>query len=330
MNDIDKYLDKVLQNNVEDDAEHTIYEISKEKECSPLFPITKVIKDSFSSIKDRYFSREMITGIPTGFKKFDELTSGLQKSNLIILASHPWMGKTAFALNVALNVALTQTPVAIFSLDKFKEEIGLRLLSSEARIDLESLQKGSLGEKDWTKLTTAAERFAGAPLFIDDTPDISVSTIATKVRRLKADAGLGLIIVDYIQLIRDGNNKPKILEICRSLKELAIELKIPIIAISQTTSTPRDRFPDRRPKIEDLRENNVYAQVADLITFIYRDEVYNTSDDNPDKGMAEIIVARHRNGPVGSVRLAFTKEYSRYENLKPSDGITVGAKGSCH
>lgn len=325
-----KSLEKDMRGKNKNKTENSTLEISNNEGTSSLVSIADLVKDSFKSIEDRYSSKKKVTGIATGFKIFDELTAGLQKSDLIVIASHPGMGKTSFVLNISLSIAIQGIPVAYFSLDKSKENLTLRILSSEARIDLDRLKGGFLEADDWRQLTAAAGRISDSKLIlIDDMPCVNISQIVTQVRRIYEDKGLALIVVDYIQLIQDGN-KPKIMDICRSLKELAKEINLPVIAVSQTTSKPRDRFPDRRPMFEDLRENNVYAQTADIIIFIYRDEVYNMSEDNPCKGLAEIIVARHRNGPVGTVRLAFHKEYLRFDNFKPLREVNIKPVGSCH
>jgi replicative DNA helicase len=308
--DVDEVLDK---------AEHSIFEISENKVRPSFYPIRDIVKDSFRSIEDLYARKEMITGVATGFEKLDDLTSGLQNSDLIIIAGRPSMGKTAFALNIAQFAALeTQTPVAIFSLEMSKEQLTFRLLASEAKVDSQRLRKGFLGETDWPKLTTAAGRLSEAPIFIDDTAAISVLEMKAKSRRLKADQGLGLIVVDYIQLMRGGSyresREQEISEISRSLKALAKELKLPVIALSQLNRKVEDRT-NRRPQMADLRESGAIEQDADVIAFIYRDEVYNKSEDNPEKGVAEIIVAKQRNGPTDTVRLAFLEKFTTFENL---------------
>jgi len=298
-----------------DRAENKIIEISKNRVQPCFYPIRDIVKDSFRSIEGLYSRKELITGVPTGFEKIDDLTHGLQKSDLIIIAGRPGMGKTTLALNIAQFVTMEcQIPVAIFSLYESKEELAFRLLASESKVESQRLRIGFLGATDWPKLTIAAGRLSEAPLFIDDTPGISVSKIAIRARRLKDDAGLGLIIVDYIQLMQTGNHKPKILKICHSLKALAKELEIPIVVISKLNHRPKDR-PDYRPQIEDLRETDAFEQEADVIAFIYRDDVYNKSDDNPEKSIAEIIVAKHRNGPTGIVKLAFMEKFMSFNNL---------------
>ena len=308
--DVEQILDK---------AEHSIFEISENKVRPSFYPIRDIVKESFRSIEDLYSRKELITGVPTGFEKIDDLTSGLQKSDLIIIAGRPSMGKTAFALNIAQFASLeSQIPVAIFSLEMSKEQLAFRLLASEAKVDSQRLRKGFLGETDWPKLTTAAGRLSEAPLFIDDTPAITVLEMKAKSRRLKADAGLGLIVVDYIQLMRGGSyrdsREQEISEISRSLKGLAKELRVPVIALSQLNRKVEDRT-NRRPQMADLRESGAIEQDADVIAFIYRDEVYNKSDDNPEKGIAEIIIGKQRNGPTGTIKLAFLEKFTSFENL---------------
>ncbi|MGB5216818.1 MAG: replicative DNA helicase [Smithella sp.] len=309
--------------NILDSAEHHIFEISENKVRQDFSPIKDVVKESFKSIEGLYASKELITGVTTGFHKLDELTAGLQKSELIIIAGRPSMGKTAFALNIALNAAMdAQVPAAIFSLEMSKEQLAFRLLSSKARVDSQRLRKGFLGETDWPKLTTAAGLLSETPLYIDDTAAITVLEMKAKSRRLKADKGLGLIVVDYIQLMRSSythdSREREISDISRSLKALAKELKVPVVALSQLNRQVESRT-NRRPQMADLRESGAIEQDADVIAFIYRDEVYNKSEDNPDKGVAEIIIAKQRNGPTDTVKLAFVDKYTSFENLSRVD-----------
>jgi replicative DNA helicase len=302
-----------------DEAEHAIFEISENKIRPSFYPIRDIIKDSFKTIERLYAKKELVTGVATGFDKIDDITSGLQKSDLIIIAGRPSMGKTAFALNIAQYAALELgVPVAIFSLEMAKEQLATRMLAAEARVDSQRLRKGFLGETDWPKLTTAAGRLSEAPIYIDDTPAITTIEMKAKSRRLKAENGLGLIILDYLQLMRGNSSRDsreqEISEISRSLKALAKELSVPVIALSQLNRKVEDRT-SRRPQMADLRESGAIEQDADLIAFIYRDEVYNRSDDNPEKGIAEIIIGKQRNGPTGTVKLAFQEKYTRFENL---------------
>ncbi len=303
-----------------DQAEHSIFEISENKVRPSFSELRDIVKSSFKSIESLYSRKELITGVPTGFDKLDDLTSGLQNSDLIIVAGRPSMGKTAFALNIAQFAALEgQITVAVFSLEMSKEQLAFRLLASEARVDSQRLRKGFLGETDWPKLTAAAGRLSDAKLYIDDTAAITVLEMKAKSRRLKAEKNLGLIVVDYIQLMRGtggsrDSREQEISEISRSLKALAKELSVPVIALSQLNRQVESRT-NRRPQMADLRESGAIEQDADVIAFIYRDEVYNKSEDNPDKGTAEIIVAKQRNGPTDTVKLAFLDKFTRFENL---------------
>jgi replicative DNA helicase len=300
-----------------DESEHTIFEISENKVKPTFYPIKEIIKDSFKTIESLYERKALITGVSTGYKKVDEITSGFQNSDLIIIAGRPSMGKTALAINIAQYASIeNETPVAIFSLEMSKEQLAFRLLASEARVDSQRLRKGFVGEVDWPKLTTAAGRLSEAPIYIDDTPAISVLEMKAKARRLKAEKGLGLVILDYLQLMRGRgpSREQEISEISRSLKSLAKELEVPVVALSQLNRQVEARS-DRRPQLADLRESGAIEQDADVIMFIYRDEVYNKSEDNPEKGLAEIIVGKQRNGPTGLVKLSFLKEYTRFENL---------------
>jgi replicative DNA helicase len=309
--------------NILDEAEHTIFEISENKIKPAFYPIKEIVKDSFRTIEKLYEKKELVTGVPTGFEKLDDLTSGFQKSDLIIIAGRPSMGKTAFALNITQHVAIEKgIPVALFSLEMAKEQLSLRMLASEAKVNSQRLRKGFLGETDWPKLTTAAGRLSEAPIFIDDTPAITVLEMKAKARRLKSETDLGLIVLDYLQLMRGirfkDSREQEISEISRSLKALAKELNIPVVALSQLNRKVEDRT-NKRPQLADLRESGAIEQDADVITFIYRDEVYNRSEDNPEKGMAEIIIGKQRNGPVGMVKLAFLEKYTSFVTLAMSD-----------
>ena len=301
-----------------DEAEHAIFEISEHKIRPSFYPMKDIIKDSFRTIERLYERKELVTGVPTGFGKIDEITSGLQNSDLIIIAGRPSMGKTAFALNIAEHVALEENiAVAIFSLEMAKEQLAMRMFSSIAKVNSQKLRRGFVGETDWPKLTTAAGRLSEAPIFIDDTPAITVLEMKAKARRLKADKGLGLVILDYLQLMRSSGSKDsreqEISEISRSLKALAKELAVPVIALSQLNRKVEDRT-NRRPQMADLRESGAIEQDADVIAFIYRDEVYNKSEDNTERGFAEIIIGKQRNGPTGTVKLVFQEQFTRFEN----------------
>lgn len=306
-----------------DEAEQAIFAISEKKIRPTFYPIKDIVKDSFRTIEDLYHRKELVTGVPTGFTKVDDLTSGLQKADLIIIAGRPSMGKTAFALNIAQHVAMqTATPVCLFSLEMAKEQIAMRMLAATAKVDSQRIRKGFLGEMDWPKLTTAAGSLSEAPIFIDDAAAITVLEMKAKARRLKAEHGLGLVIIDYLQLMRSGSTKDsreqEISEISRSLKALAKELNVPVIALSQLNRQVEVRT-NRRPQMADLRESGAIEQDADVIAFIYRDEVYNKADDNPEKGIAEVIIAKQRNGPTGTIKLAFLEKFTSFENLARRD-----------
>jgi replicative DNA helicase len=308
--DVDDFLDQ---------AERSIFEISEDRVRPSFYPLKDIIKSSFKTIERLYEKRQLITGVPTGFTKLDELTSGLQSSDLIIVAGRPSMGKTALALNITQHAAIEGgVPSAIFSLEMAKEQLALRMLCSEAKVDAHRLRGGFLSESDWPKLTRAAGSLSEAPIFIDDTPAISVLEMRAKARRLRVEHNLGLVVVDYLQLMRgradSDTREQEISDISRSLKALAKELSVPVIALSQLNRRVEERG-DRRPQLADLRESGAIEQDADVIIFLYRDEVYNKSDDNPNKGKAEIIIGKQRNGPTDKFDLAFLDKYTCFENL---------------
>ncbi len=320
-----------IQSNVDidellDDAECSIFEITQKKTRDSFIALKNIVKGSFETIEHLYERKEMVTGLPTGFIDIDKLTSGFQPSDLIIVAGRPSMGKTTFCLNIAAHAAIyKEKSVAIFSLEMSKEQLVLRMLCSEARVDAHRLRTGYLSESDWPKLTLAAGRLSEAPIFIDDTAAISVLEMRTKARRLKAEHGLDLIIVDYLQLMRsrgnDNNREQEISNISRSLKALAKELRVPVIALSQLNRAVETRGKDKRPMLADLRESGAIEQDADVICFIYREEVYHKCECSGDgeclcgrRGMAEIIIGKQRNGPIGKVDLAFINKYTRFEN----------------
>ena len=314
-----------------DYAENAMFSIS-EKKIRPSFMIIKdIIKDSFETIERLSEKKERVTGIPTGFYDLDMLTSGFQPSDLIIVAGRPSMGKTALCLCIAQYASIEKgQPVAIFSLEMAKEQLVIRMLCAEARVDSHKLRSGFLSKSDWPRLTTAAGRLSEAPIFIDDTPGTSVLEMKAKARRLKAEHGLSLVVVDYLQLMsgrgerrRGGSDtrEQEISEISRSLKALAKELSVPVIALSQLNRAVESRH-DKRPMLADLRESGAIEQDADVILFIYRDEVYKQNEEN--KGVAEIIIGKQRNGPVGTVKMAFIDKYTRFENLEKMHGDTDG------
>ena len=301
-----------------DFAETSIFEISENKIRPTFYPIGKIIESNIDVLEERQGNRALVTGVATGFTKFDELTAGLQKSDLVILAGRPGMGKTALALNIAKNAAVdANIPVAIFSLEMSKEQLSLRMLSSEARIDSSRLRRGFISQDDWIKITDSAGVLSQAPIFIDDSPNITALEIRAKSRRLKMEKDLGLIIIDYLQLMKGRVSAERrdleISEISRSLKALAKELDLPVVALSQLNRKLEERS-DKRPQLSDLRESGALEQDADVVAFLYRDELYNKDENNPNKGKAELIVSKQRNGPTGFTILTFLDTYTRFEN----------------
>ncbi len=306
-----------------DQAEQAIFDIAGKKSGQNFTPIKSIVPEAFATVEQLYQRKELITGVPTGYIDIDRMTAGLQPSDLIIVAARPSMGKTSFAMNIAQNAALVEkTGVAVFSLEMSKEQLVMRLLSSAGRIDSQRIRTGKLQKEDWAKLTRAVGMLSEAPIFIDDTPAISVLEMRAKVRRLAAQHDIGLIIVDYLQLMRGRgaieNRTQEISEISRSLKALAKEHNVPVIALSQLNRGLESRT-DKRPMMSDLRESGAIEQDADVICFIYRDEVYNKSEDNPDRGIAEIIIGKQRNGPTGITKLTFIKEFTMFENMSIYD-----------
>ncbi len=299
-----------------DFAEKTVFDLSERRIKASFISLKEVIKDSFQMIEHLYDRKETITGVPSGFKELDELTTGFQKSDLIIVGGRPSMGKTAFSLNIAQHVGVNMNePVAIFSLEMSKEQLAFRMLCSEAMVDSNSIRKGFIKKDDWHSLTSAAGKLAGAPIFIDDTSGMTVLEMRAKARRLKAEHGLSLVVVDYLQLMRGRGNverrEQEISEISRSLKGLAKELRVPVIALSQLNRGVETRGGNKKPTLADLRESGAIEQDADVIIFLYRDEVYNK--DNPDnRNKAEIIVAKQRNGPTDSLTLSFLSQCTRF------------------
>ncbi len=318
--DIDELLDR---------AEKSIFEIAQGKIKDSFVSMKNIVGHSFAIVERLYEKKEMVTGLATGFLDLDERTSGFQQSDLIIIAGRPSMGKTAFCLNIAAFAAIEKgKSVAIFSLEMSKEQLVLRMLGSESRVDAHKLRTGHLSERDWTPLSTAAGKLSEAPIFIDDTAAISVLETRAKARRLKADQGLDLIIVDYLQLMRgrgdEGSREQEISNISRSLKALAKELQVPVIALSQLNRAVETRpGKEKRPMLADLRESGAIEQDADVILFIYRDEVYNKCECPYDgeclcgqRGKAEVIIGKQRNGPIGKVDLTFVNRYTRFENAE--------------
>jgi replicative DNA helicase len=305
--------DKVL-----DEAQKLIFNIAAQKDTSDLVPIQDLVVASYEQIEARFNSKDDLTGVTTGFYDLNNLTSGLQKSDLIILAARPSMGKTAFALNLAQNVAMQgKKAVAIFSLEMPKQQLVKRMLCAEAEVDSQRVSSGNMQPKDWEKLVDAMTRFADAKIYIDDAAGATATDIKAKCRRLMLEEKeLGLIVIDYLQLMEGGGNpndrNQQISVISRSLKGLARELDVPIIALSQLSRGVESR-PDKRPMLSDLRDSGAIEQDADIVMFIYRDEYYNR-DDVENKGKAEIIIAKHRNGPVGTVELLFQSNITKFKN----------------
>ena len=301
-----------------DDAEQAIFDLAGQKSSTAFTPLNSIIPECFQKVEDLFKRKELITGVATGYSGIDKMTAGLQPSDLIILAGRPSMGKTAFAMNIAQHAALVEkTGVAIFSLEMSKEQLTMRLLSSVGRIDSQRIRTGKLHNEDWPKLTRAVGMLTDAPIYIDDTPAISVLDMRAKIRRLAVRYDIGMILVDYLQLMQGRNSENRtqeISEISRSLKAIAKEHGVPVLALSQLNRGLESRT-DKRPMMSDLRESGAIEQDADVICFIYRDEVYNKAEDNPQKGTAEIIIGKQRNGPTGTVQLFFQKEYTMFENM---------------
>ncbi len=306
-------------NDLLDQAERWVFEIAERESRGRrgFRPIKELLVSALDRI-DLLFQRDNpITGVPTGFHDLDGMTSGLQPSDLVIVAGRPSMGKTAFAINIAQHAATkSELPVAIFSMEMPSEQIAMRMLSSLGRIDQHKVRTGKLADDDWPRLTHAVGILSEVKLFIDDTPALTPGDLRARCRRLAREHGLGLVVVDYLQLMHvpgtNENRATEISEISRSLKALAKELSVPVIALSQLNRSLEQRG-DKRPVMSDLRESGAIEQDADLIMFIYRDEVYN--EDSPDKGVAEIIIAKQRNGPIGNKKLRFFGEYTTFENL---------------
>lgn len=302
-----------------DKAEQMIFDIASRKVEARFSPIKDIIKNSIETIDNLYQRKEHITGVATGFRDLDMKTAGLQPSDLIVIAGRPSMGKSAFASSIAEHVGVIEKkPVAFFSLEMSKEQLVQRMLCSHAKVDAHKVRTGFLSQADWPKLVTAAGKLSEAPVYIDDSPGITVMELRAKARRLKAQFDIKLIVLDYLQLMQGhskaDNRQQEISEISRSLKALARELNVPLIAISQLSRAVEQRS-DHRPQLSDLRESGAIEQDADLVLLLLREEYYNPTEDN--KGLSEIIIAKQRNGPVGNLNLAFLGEYMRFENLAP-------------
>lgn len=303
---------------VVDNAEKLIFEVSDRKHQGTYEHLKEIIKNSIETIDKLYQKKAHVTGVPTGYIDFDLKTAGMQPSDLIIVAGRPSMGKSALALGMAEYAGVVEKiPVAVFSLEMSKEQLVQRMLCAHAKVDAHKVRTGYLSTSDWPRITAAAGKLSEAPIYIDDTPGISVMELRAKARRLKSHHDIQLIILDYLQLMRGSSSnsesrQQEISEISRSLKAIARELNVPVIAISQLSRAVESRT-DHRPQLSDLRESGAIEQDADVVVLILREEYYNPTPDN--QGIAEIIIAKQRNGPVGSLKLSFIKEYTRFENI---------------
>lgn len=308
--EVDKILDK---------AEKEIFDLTQKKNTTGYSSIKDVLVESFAELEKLYNQKGHITGVSTGFSDLDYKTSGFHGSELIILAARPAMGKSAFAINIATNAAVqSKIPVAIFNLEMSKEQIGNRILCSEAMVDSNKIKTGQIEDQDWIKLASTLGILSDAPIYIDDTPGISIMEIRAKCRKLKMEKNIGLIVIDYLQLIqgsgkRNSSRENEISEISRSLKILAKELNVPVIALSQL-SRGAEKRDDKRPMLSDLRESGAIEQDADIVMFIYRDDYYN--ENSEEKNVAEIIMAKHRGGSTGTVKLAWMPSFTKFANLE--------------
>jgi replicative DNA helicase len=300
-----------------DQAESMVFEVAQRRGVDSLVPLRQLLNDALDNLESLYERGDAITGLPTGYQELDEHLAGLQPSNLMIVGARPGAGKTSFALGLAAHAAMARRlPVLVFSLEMSHLEITQRLLCGEARVDSSRMRTGRLQERDWAQIQHALGRLGEAPLYVDDSANTTVMDIRAKARRLKSKEGLALVVVDYLQLMTGRqtaeNRQVEVSEISRGLKILARELDIPVVALSQLSRNLEMRA-DKRPVLADLRESGSLEQDADVVLFIYRDELYNP--DSPDRGQAEVIVAKHRNGPTGVCRLAFLENYARFANM---------------
>ena len=303
-----------------DRAEQSVFDILQKRSSQGFVPIKDVLVDTFNNLEEMYNNKGNITGIPTGFNDLDFKTSGLHNSDLILIAARPAMGKTAFALNLAQNAAVhSHVPVAVFSLEMSKDQLVNRILCSEAMVDSNRMKTGKLEDNDWQKVAKALAPLSEAPIYIDDTPGVSITEIRAKCRRLKLEHNLGLIVIDYLQLMQGSgkkggeNRQQEISEISRSLKILAKEINVPVICLSQLSRAPETRT-DHRPILSDLRESGAIEQDADIVMFLYRDDYYNPETEK--KNIAEVIIAKHRNGSTGTVELVWLGQYTKFANLE--------------
>ena len=301
-----------------DTAEKKIFNLVQGKNQKGYTAVKDILVESFALLEQLYNQKQHITGVPTGFADLDYKTAGLHNSDLILIAARPAMGKSAFALNIASYAAVkTNVPVVIFSLEMSKEQMVNRILASEAMVDSNKIRTGKIEDEDWAKIAEATGILSEAPIFIDDTPGISMTEIRAKCRKLKMEKNIGLVVIDYLQLIagnskRAGSREQEISEISRSLKILAKELNVPVIALSQLSRAPEQR-PDHRPMLSDLRESGAIEQDADIVMFLYRDDYYN--EETEKKNIAEVIIAKHRSGSVGTVELLWLSNYTKFANI---------------
>ena len=303
-----------------DRAESLIFEIAEERIRAGLIGVKELVREGYERLEKIFSEGKRLTGLPTGYARLDNETAGLQPSELIILAARPSMGKTALALNLAENIALRKRePVAVFSLEMSKESLLLRLLASQSRVDAHKFRSGHISKEDWPKITRGLGELAEAPLWIDDSASATVMEMGAKARRLKRDKGLSLVVVDYLQLVaargRFGNRNEEVASISRALKGLAKELKIPVLVLSQLTRAPERE--DRKPQLADLRESGAIEQDADVVLFINRPNFYKTDMPDEDRNKAEVIIAKQRNGPTGSINFVFLSRHTRFEEAAP-------------
>jgi len=302
-----------------DEAEKKIFNIMQQKNQKGYASMKDILVDTFADLERLYNQKQVVTGVPTGFLDLDSKTAGLHESDLVLIAARPAMGKSAFALNIATNAALdAHVPVVVFSLEMSKEQMASRILCSAAMVDSNKVRTGKMDEEDWIKLAGALGPLSESGIYIDDTPGISVMEIRARCRKLKLEKNIGLVVIDYLQLVqgssnrRGGSREQEISEISRSLKILAKEINVPVIALSQLSRAPEQR-PDHRPMLSDLRESGAIEQDADIVMFLYRDDYYN--EDSPEKNVAEVIIAKHRAGSTGTVKLLWLGSYTKFTNL---------------
>ena len=314
------YLEKENTEIILEEAEKKLFNILQRRNNEEYVPIQQVVLNAINNIEKASKLKGSVTGIPTGFMDLDYKTSGMHPSDLVLIAARPSMGKTAFVLNIAQHVAFKQNlPVAIFSLEMSKEQLINRMFSLESSVDAQKLRTGQLNDQEWERLIESAGVIGKSKLMIDDTPGISIAELRSKCRRMKQENGLSMIIIDYLQLMSGSGGRSsdsrqqEISDISRSLKAVARELSVPVLALSQLSRAVEQR-PDHRPMLSDLRESGAIEQDADVVMFIYRDDYYN--HDSPDKGISEIIIAKQRNGPIGTVQLAWLPEYTKFANLE--------------